>query len=590
MSMKFRKFPLESIRLLPGIFTDRAKLNKKYIMSLTNENLLRSFYFEAGLWHNMGREDNIHFGWEAPTCQIRGHFLGHWLSAAAQIYRSTQDFEVKSKADFIVSELARCQKENGSEWAGSIPEKYLDWLAEGKPVWVPQYTLHKTLMGLWDMYKHAGNSQAFEIINNWANWFYRWTGKFSYEQMQKILTVETGGMLEIWADLYGVTKKQEHLELLNRYYKASLFDELLSGKDVLTNSHANTTIPEALGAARAWEVTGDKRWKDITEAYWHFAVDYRGYFCTGGQTAAELWTPPGKQSARLSDKNQEHCTVYNMMRLAEIMLLWTGDASYADYWERNLYGGILSQQNPKTGMVTYFLPLQAGSVKKWGTPTEDFWCCHGTLVQAHSAHGSSAFLEDDDGLIINQYIPTEVKFTKNGNSVKAVQNFNSQLCSFNRPNSIIADIDITTEAPLEFSVKLRIPWWVKGEASVMINGEKTEAKLTPSSYYEIYRAWSNDRIQIVLPKSLYTCSLPDNPDMVAFMDGPMVLAGLCSEERILTGDKDHCDTILTPDDEREWPTWKSGYRTKGQNFGFKFIPLHEISDEKYQVYFSINDK
>ena len=29
-------------------------------------------------------------------------------------------------------------------------------------------------------------------------------------------------------------------------------------KDVLTNMHANTTIPEVLGCAKAYEVTGEK--------------------------------------------------------------------------------------------------------------------------------------------------------------------------------------------------------------------------------------------------------------------------------------------------------------------------------------------
>ena len=93
--------------------------------------------------------EDIHWGWESPTCQLRGHFLGHWLSAAA-LYRARTPATRRSsgKADFIVSELARCQQENGGEWAGSIPEKYLDWAARGKHVWAPHYTLHKTLMGL----------------------------------------------------------------------------------------------------------------------------------------------------------------------------------------------------------------------------------------------------------------------------------------------------------------------------------------------------------------------------------------------------------------------------------------------------------
>ena len=42
--------------------------------------------------------------------------------------------------------------------------------------------------------------------------------------MDDILDVETGGMLEVWADLYGLTGEQEHLELLQRYDRPRLFD------------------------------------------------------------------------------------------------------------------------------------------------------------------------------------------------------------------------------------------------------------------------------------------------------------------------------------------------------------------------------
>ena len=192
----------------------------------------------------------------------------------------------------MVSELARCQEANGGEWAGSIPEKYLHWAAQGQPVWAPQYVLHKTLMGLSDMYTYAGNDQALDIIEKWSNWFIRWTGQFSREQMDNVLDTETGGMLEIWADMYGATGKEQYLDLMSRYERRRLFDPLLAGKDVLTNGHANTTIPEAHGAARAWEVTGDPHWRAVVDAYWKCAVTDRGHFATGGQTVGERWTPP----------------------------------------------------------------------------------------------------------------------------------------------------------------------------------------------------------------------------------------------------------------------------------------------------------
>ena len=150
------------------------------------------------------------------------------------------------------------------------------------------------------------------------------------------------------------------------------------------------------------------------EAYWRCAVTDRGAFCTGGQTTGEIWTPPFAFAARLGDKNQEHCTVYNMMRLADYLLRWTGDVTYADYIERNLYNGILAQQHPETGMVAYFLPLQAGSRKLWGSPTNDFWCCHGSLVQAHTVHNAYVYYEDGGDLVVCQYVPSEAQWERDG--------------------------------------------------------------------------------------------------------------------------------------------------------------------------------
>ncbi len=590
MKEKFRAFSLGHVKLLPGLFRRRFELNRAYLMSLRNENLLQNFYQEAGLWNPRQHPDGIHWGWESPTCQLRGHFLGHWLSAAARIYAGTGDMEVKAKADRIVSELGRCQQENGGEWAGSIPEKYLDWIARGKRVWAPHYTLHKTLMGLIEMYNLAGNEQALDILVKWARWFHRWTSQFTRQQMDDILDVETGGMLEVWADLYAITGREEHLDLIHRYDRPRLFERLLRGEDVLTNMHANTTIPEVHGAARAWEVTGEKRWRDIVEAYWRQAVTERGFYCTGGQTCGEIWTPPGELSARLGDKNQEHCVVYNMMRLARYLLRWTGDVTYADYWERNLYNGILAQQHPETGMVAYFLPLQAGGVKRWGTPTDDFWCCHGTLAQAHaSCYTESVYFEDAEGLVVCQYIPTKLAWRRSGIAVKVTQTWDMLIGETRRPLRLACDLAIACEQPVEFTMKLRLPWWLHGEPMIEVNGIPESAQAAPSSFVSLHRTWKQDRVHLKLPKGLTTCPLPDMPDTVAFMDGPVVLAGLCDEERTLVGDKDRPETMLVPDNEREWNYWMHTYRVINQERGLRFIPLYEIRDEKYTVYFPVRD-
>ena len=77
---------------------------------------------------------------------------------------------------------------------------------------------------------------------------------------------------------------------------------------------------------------------------------------------------------------------------------------------------------------------------------------------------------------------------------------------------------------------------------------------------------------------------------MAFMDGPVVLAGLCDEERTLYGDRERPETILAPDNEREWWFWRPGYRARGQERGLRFLSLYEIRDERYTVYFPIRPK
>lgn len=179
-------------------------------------------------------------GWESLTSEVRGHFLGHWLSATAHLGR--EDAGIATKARHVVSELGRCQQANGGEWVGSFPPRYLARISAGTFVWAPQYTLHKIIMGLLDQHVVAGNAQPLEIVNAFATWFLRWTDPMDRVQLDDLLDWETGGLLEVWADLYALTGKPEHLELMRRYDRPRFFDPLLAGHDVLTNKHANTQI------------------------------------------------------------------------------------------------------------------------------------------------------------------------------------------------------------------------------------------------------------------------------------------------------------------------------------------------------------
>lgn len=622
VTAEWKTVPVETVRLKEGLFKQRLKLNREYIMSLRADRLLQNYYMESLLWgprleatyrnrtHEQDSFEDVHWGWESPCCQLRGHFLGHWLSAAAMLFASEEDREAKARADHIVSELARCQRRNGGEWVFSIPQRYFDALSEGTGVWAPHYTVHKTLMGLFDMYRLTGNQQALEVLNNAAKWFYRWTGQFTREHMDDILDVETGGMLEVWADLYSVTGEQTHWTLVEKYTRRRLFEPLMEGEDILTNRHVNTTIPEIHGAARVYEITGESWWRRVVEAYWRLAVSERATFCTGSQSSGEIWTRPGGFAARLGDTTQEHCVVYNMIRLADMLFRWSGKAHYHDYIEKNTYNGILAQQHPETGMIAYFLPLEPVAQKTFGTPTGDFWCCHGSLVQAHSNHAAYTYYHNDEGIAVSQFVPSSLNTAIRGNEVHLTQatyglfsaeafapgnsisrTFVSEPSAWDRPNAVTIRLTVQCSTPTRFTLSVRVPQWTAGDPVITVDGQSFQTPDTAAAegFIRIDRTWESNTVLVELPKTITIAAIPDEPDTIAFLDGPIVLAGLTSTQSTLVGDKNDPASILAADDEREWRYWKSGYRTVGQRESIRFRPLYEISDETYTVYFPVVD-
>lgn len=604
-----------------GELKRREGANKDYLMSLTTDNLLINFKLEAGRYAGREISQHAHTGWESPVCQLRGHFLGHWLSAAAIHYDVTGDRELKAKADIIIDELAECQKDNGGQWIGSIPEKYLHWIAKGKAIWAPQYNLHKTFMGLVDMYIYAGSKKALEIADRFADWFLDWSGTFTREKFDEILDVETGGMLEVWAELLNITGDDKYRTLLDRYYRGRLFQPLLEGKDPLTNMHANTTIPEVLGCARAYEITGDNKWMDIVHAYWKCAVTDRGCLATGGQTSGEVWMPKNKMKARLGDKNQEHCTVYNMMRLADFLFRHTSKPEYLQYMEYNLYNGIMAQayyqeywltgnkhNNPSKGLLTYFLPMKAGLRKDWAKETDSFFCCHGTMVQANAALNRGIYYQDNEIIYVAQYLSSEMNTEINNEQIALAQRqdfmsgsmlTSSNTAGYQAVNEITAshenmpdyrkyDITLNQVSSTDMTLAFRIPEWINSEAAFYINDELHGKSKDSSKFYKISRIWKNgDKVSVILPIGIRFISLPDDNSIGAFRYGPEVLAGLCQEERILHLESGDIESEIVMENEREWGSWRYFFEAENQDPVIQFRRIRDIGYEPFQIYFKI---
>ncbi len=607
---KVSAFNYGEVQLLPGEYKNRFDTNRKYLMSIPSESLLYPFYKEAAVKVRAGSRPLG--GWEAMSVDVRGHFMGHFLSACARTYATSGDLEIKSKADGIVAELAKCQRANGNGYAGPIGEKILTALEAGREaeVWAPYYVHHKTLMGLYEMYKYAGNRQALEVEKGFADYIKARMDRLSDERVARILEVEYGGMSEALYDLYAATGEEKYKDLARRFEQVRFLDPLAQGRDNLTRLHANTQIPKVYGAARAYELTGDTRYRDIAVNFWDIVTRTRTY-ATGGSNVRELWERPNQLSETLGEANQETCTTYNMMWLTRFLIRWTGEAKYGDYYERNLLNGILAAQRPADGQFCYFMPMQAGAEKEFGAPLDAFWCCYGTGVQAFSDLASSIYFHDAESVYVNMFIPSEVTWSRAGGAVRVVQE-----TAF--PQKSSTRLSVNSAGSGTFALKVRAPWWAKNGVEVKINQARTDVAASPGSFMTIQRKWKDgDAVEISMPMSLYAEPINDDPNLVAVMYGPMVLAGLVFTDTAFKGDKNDVASWLeaapgnelaigdrvpkTGDslpDEISHPSYTVGlrrerialtFKTKSPNMPVQFVPLYQVTSQPYGIYFRVTD-
>jgi DUF1680 family protein len=589
VSWKVVPFPMTQVRLGDGPFKQAMEADRRYLLSLPPDRLLHTFRITAGLPTSAQPLG----GWEAPDCQLRGHYSGgHYLSAVALMYASCGDEELKKNASAVVAELGKCQAAMKSGYLSAFPVDFFDRLREREQVWAPFYTIHKIMAGLLDMYVHCGNEQALDIVQKMAGWVDLYTGALSYEHMQRVLGTEYGGMGETLCNLYAITGKRDYLAIAHRFDKKQFFDPLAAFRDELKGLHVNTHIPQVIAAARCYELTGDTRYRDIAEYFWHEVVSERSY-CTGGTSNRESWnTDPGKLSTELGPDTTECCCAYNMMKLTRHLFGWSADARVMDYFERTLFNHRLGTINPEDGTMMYYLPLASGYWKTFGKPLDAFWCCTGTGSEEYAKLGDTIYFHGDDSLYVNLYIDSQLEWPEKGLRLRQETRF---------PEEQGTTLTITAIRPQPMAINLRIPYWADG-GSVKVNGTPLIAFSSPGSYVALNRTWkSGDKIELSLPMKLHIDPMPDDKTIQAVMYGPLVLAGRFEpvtpemsfigygpksgkEIRVpdISADATHPTAWIKPDPEQ-----RLTFYAAGQAQSFPLVPLNKIIHERYAVYWKV---
>ncbi|MBO7129935.1 MAG: glycoside hydrolase family 127 protein [Prevotella sp.] len=515
------EFPIGDVTLLDGPLKKARDLNIQTLLQYDCDRLLAPYLKEAGLTPKAKAYPN----WDG----LDGHVGGHYLTAMAVNAAATGNAECRRRMEYMISELQTCadaNNKNHPEWGkgyvGGMPNSERIWSTFKKGnfgtyfgSWAPFYNLHKMYAGLRDAWVYCGNEQAKTLFLGFCDWAIDLTAGLSDAQMEQMLGNEHGGMNEVLADAYAITKDKKYLDVAKRFSHRRLLTPMSQRQDNLDNMHANTQVPKVVGFERISELSGDEVYHNAANFFWDIVTGERS-LAFGGNSRREHF--PSKEACMdfINDiDGPETCNTNNMLKLTEDMHRRNPEARYADYYELATFNHILSSQHPTHGGYVYFTPARPRHYRNYSAPNEAMWCCVGTGMENHGKYGQFIYTKKSDNLFVNLFVASELNWKEKAVVLRQETGF---------PYSETSKITIA-QGKGQFTLQVRYPGWVKpGAFQVKVNGKPVSIVTGPSSYVAISRQWKKgDVVDITFPMYNSIKYLPNEPQYIALMHGPILL-------------------------------------------------------------------
>ncbi|MGW2094999.1 beta-L-arabinofuranosidase domain-containing protein [Promicromonospora sukumoe] len=574
-------FPLADVAVTGGVFT-RARDQMLHLARVYPvDRLLAVFRANAGLdtrgalppggWEDFGHPDEDAWGPDdypgreaAPTANLlRGHYAGHFLSMLALAAGGADDAvvraELRAKVDEMVEGLREVQEALAASDRYSHPgflAAYGEWqfsrlegLAPYGEIWAPYYTCHKIMAGLLDAHRHTGSVVALEVAAEMGRWVHGRLSVLPAEQRAAMWALyiagEAGGMNEVLCDLAVLTGDPVFVETARLFDLDTMLDFAAAGRDELDGMHANQHAATLLGYLALGDLTGEARYTDAVVNLWDMLVPGRTY-AHGGSGENELWGPAGAVAGDIGNRNAETCVTYNMLKIARALFERTGEARFADYYERAVTNQILGSRrdvgSDDSPEVTYMFPVHPGALREWDNVGT---CCGGTGLENHVKYQDSVYFRSvgsgggagaaDGGVRtvwVNLYVASTAVWADQ--DVRLTQETAYPLEGASR---------IVVDATGDLDLRLRVPGWATpspvsdvqvtpgtctsdtggARFSVTVDGE-VQSVPADGGYISVRRDWRPGTVvEIEMPLTLREVTAPDDTSVVSLELGPTVL-------------------------------------------------------------------
>jgi DUF1680 family protein len=443
-----------------------------------------------------------------------GEHAGKFLHAAVNTWLYTGDERLKTLMDRVVRELLPTQLPDGYLGTYVDEKRWTSW-----DVWVHKYDL----IGLISYYQATGYQPALDASRKIGDLLCRTFGT-GPGQRDIIASGTHVGMaatsvLEPMVNLYRFTGDRKYLDFCEYLVRSwnqpngpRIIESLLATQSVFhtANAKAYEMMSNLVGLAELYRATGNPAYLQTAQTAWKDIAAHHLYL-TGTASSTEHFTDdqvlPGEEASNVG----EGCVTVTWLQLTWQLLRLTGEPQYAEELEHTVYNALLGAQDPRTGDICYFTPLNG---KK--SPTPGINCCVSSEPRGISMIPQLAWGRRGDGVAVVLYAPGHVSVgTRDGQiGIDSKTNYPAD-------GSVV--LTVHPPRPLQFPLYLRVPAWT-ARYTATVSGQ--QYKGTPGQFLAIDREWkAGDEVHIDLDLTVRV--IPGGasyPYGVAIERGPQVLA------------------------------------------------------------------
>jgi len=450
-----------------------------------------------------------------------GEHAGKYIQTATNTWLTTGNKELKQNLDNVVRQLISTQLPDG--YLGTyLPKDYwTQW-----DVWSHKYNM----IGLLTYYRATGYLPAFEASKKMGNLLCRVFGENPDQKNLNLSGYHQGmapcSVLEPMIDLYRLTGDEQYFKFCQYIIRdydleggSKLIKTLLEKGNVreTANAKAYEMLSNLVGVLKMYKLTADANYLRACITAWNDVRTKRLYI-TGTASSHEHFQDDFYFPFENADRMGEGCVTTTWIQFSLDLFRTTGNARFMDEIERSIYNHLPAAENPQSGCVSYYTPLEGKLPHSCALGSS---CCLSSVPRGISYipqliwgnyKGGIGVFQYTHGIVKDSFIVASGKKIPLSLNIETTYPLNGKVII--KPGNI---------SKMRFPISLRVPSWTQ---SFIAKAQGKSFKGKPGTVLTIELDWNpGDRIDVEMDMSIQT--IPGHAEFanrVAIQRGPQVLA------------------------------------------------------------------